>query len=1170
MTMKKLLFTAILCVIGQTLWAQGVRISGTLVDNDGPVMMGNVVERDANNRIVSATQTDFNGNFSLQVKSTKNKLVFSYVGDKTKVMNIGTQTVFKVKLESENTQLKEVVVKSKRSASGGLMIPKKEVSVSQQVFNMESVEGLAFTSADEALQGEIAGLDIVSNSGNLGAGTTMRLRGVTTINGDANPLIVVDDKIFDNPDEDFDFANATEEQYASLLSVNVDDIASITVLKDAAATAVWGSNGSNGVIQITTKHGVRGKARVNFSYKFTGTWQPDGYKLLNGDDYTMMMKEELYNPTQNSQTTESIYELAYKNDWSEWQNWNKNTDWVDAVKQFGAMHDWNVNITGGGQKATFRISAGYKHQTGSIIKQKFQQFTTRMVLDYNVSDRIRFSTNFALTYTGNDQNYEGKINGVNHEGLLSIAQKIAPNMAIYRHRMDGTQTDEYYIMNPVRKVGNTYLTPKDDASVSSEQLSSIRALGNPIAVADMAWKKDKTYRLTPDFSLKYELLGTDNESSRLTFNGRVDFDIYARSNPTFFPAALKNELWTDSEYNLSTNLESNRIRIGARAELVYTPYFKNRDLSLTMLARYEMSTQKSNQQTIVMNRNPNDITSPNTSADLQSMSSSNGRANSQNLLYNGHFSYKDGRYSVGLSLRADGNSKFGPKNKWAVFPGLSLRYNISDEPFFKPIKGNWMSMLGLRASWGIVGKAPSSNIGFYNTYNTSSGQYGPGTNNGSTGYLEGLKLDDLKWEKTTSYNLGLNVGFFNDKVEVDVDYYHKETRDLLMQNVRIPSMVGYSSVSWQNVGRMDNDGWEMNVSAKKVLTIGKFSMDASFNVAQNSNLMKEMDPRVLDAINGEWSATSRGTYVNRVQLNNSLGSIYGFRYKGVFNVGYDWLENLHKENGWNAEVYEDFINHFLQGTVDEMGGEFATFYQDHKKELREGKRPYTAPIVTDAEGKVLMGSTGTPQQLAYNYTTVNGKGTRTYVFQGGDAIYEDINQDGQINALDIVYLGNSLPKVSGGFNLTFRYDRWKVTTRFMYRFGNKVVNMARMNLERMFNTYNQCATVNYRWRRDGDVTPIPRAMYNTAYNFQGSDRFVEDGGFVRFQNLQVSYNFDKKFIKSLGLNQLQVYGSLNNLFLWTKYSGVDPEVSPKGYGVAEDNSQTPRSKQFTVTVNLGF
>ena len=197
MNIRKVIFTALLGLVCQMASAQGVRISGTLSDNDGPIMMGNVVEVDANNRIVSAVQTDFNGNFSMTVKSTKNKLKFSYVGDKDKVVNIGSQTVFKIKLDPA-TQLKEVKVVGRRGNSGGLMLQKKEISVSQQTMNMTEVEGLAFTSADEALQGQIAGLDIVSNSGNLGAGTQMRLRGVTTLSANANPLIVVDDKIFDN------------------------------------------------------------------------------------------------------------------------------------------------------------------------------------------------------------------------------------------------------------------------------------------------------------------------------------------------------------------------------------------------------------------------------------------------------------------------------------------------------------------------------------------------------------------------------------------------------------------------------------------------------------------------------------------------------------------------------------------------------------------------------------------------------------------------------------------------------------------------------------------------------------------------------------------------------------------------------------------------------------
>src|SRR5574344_2193713 len=370
------------------------------------------------------------------------------------------------------------------------------------------------------------------------------------------------------------------------------------------------------------------------------------------------------------QKDEKLAQASYEYDksWGEYENWNNNTDWVGAVTQFGPQHEFDVNLTGGGQKATFRISAGYKNQTGSIIKQKLQQFTTRMVLDYNVSDRIRFSTNFALAYTDNLQNYEGSINGVSHSSLLSIAQQMAPNMSIFRQNADGSDTDEYYTMSPS---GNAMT-----GNYSSTQLSAIRSLGNPVAIANLAWKKEQTYRLTPDFSLKYELLGIEPETSRLTLDGRVDFDIYADSKPTYFHASLKNDTWTNSEYNLSTNAESNRFKVGGRVDLTFTPYFKNPDFSLTMLARYELSTQKYNYQYVVMNELPSGITSPTVDAALSSMTSSNSRSNSQDWLFNSHFAYKDGRYSLNFSLRADGDSKFGPKNKWAYFPGVALRYNI--------------------------------------------------------------------------------------------------------------------------------------------------------------------------------------------------------------------------------------------------------------------------------------------------------------------------------------------------------------------------------------------------------------------------------------------------------------------------------------------------------------
>lgn len=1125
MSKVKTILTLLLCVLAQMVMAQSKVISGTVEDALGPVMMANVTERDGNNRIVNATQTDMMGNFSMEIKNPKNKLVISYVGSKTQTLSIGDKTTFAIKLEDEKTTLNEVTVKGRRTNSGGLNINKKEITTAQQTFDLSEVEGMAFTSADEALQGEIAGLDIVSNSGNLGAGTTMRLRGVTTINGNAEPLIVVDDKIFDNPDQSFDFTAPTEEDYASLLSVNVEDIANISVLKDAAATAIWGSKGANGVIMITTKRGSRGKPSVNFSYKFTGTWQPKGYTLLNGDDYSMLLKEEYYNPNQSNTATSNIREINYDKSWADYENWNNNTDWVKAVTQFGALHSYNLNISGGGKKATFRISGGYDHQTGSIIKQELNRLSTRLVLDYNVSDRIRFSTNFALVYTDNLQNYVG---------LLGIAQKMAPNMSIYRQDANGYDTNDYYIMAPEGTLnGNTPYT----GNYSSYELRSIRALGNPVAYANLSWKRDKTYRITPDFNIKYELLGTESQKSRLTFNGRVDFDIYARSVPTYCSAGVQSMVWNDSGYSPADNTESNRLKVGGRAELVFTPYFKNEDITMSMLARYEMSTQRYSSQYIGEYSLPEGITSPTVDAAIKNLSSSNSRSNSQNITYNSHFSYKE-RYNLGFSLRADGDSKFGPKQKWAYFPGLSLRYNLSEEPFFQSIR-DVVSMAALRLSWGVNGKAPDSDYLFYNTYSSGTGAYG------SYSKMDGLKLDDLRWEKTTSYNVGANFGFLDDIIEIDFDYYHKDTKDLLQKSVTIPTTTGYPTLAYQNVGRMTNDGWELNINANKFIKTKKFSLSAGFNISQNYNEIKEMDQRVLDNVNSSWTATSRGSFQNRIQVGNPLGSIYGFRYKGVYQYTYDWLINEQTEKGWTTDEFEAAINGMLA----------------------EGK---TMPVVVGADGKVIMKSNGQPQRMVYNYN----EGTATYSFQGGDAIYEDVNHDGQINALDIVYLGNSLPKLSGGFNFNITYGRWGLRARFMYRYGNKVVNAARMSLENMSGAYNQCSTVNWRWRKDGDITPIPRAIYvydnGSAYNSQGSDRYVEDGSFVRFQNLQISYNFDKKLIKKWGINRLQFYASVNNLFCWSHYSGVDPEISVGGWGIATDYSQTPRSKSFTASFQVGF
>ena len=1125
----KYLLLAAFAMVSAFASAQGIRISGTVMAPDGPVMMCNVTERDANNRIVSASQTDINGNFSMEIKSTANKLQVSYIGYKTKTVPIGDKTVFDIEMEDQQTLKEVVVVAKKRFNHGGLAIPANEVSVASQTFDMSNVEGLAFTSADEALQGQIAGLDIVANSGNLGAGTSMRLRGVTSINGSAEPLIVVDDNIFDNPDATFDFQNANEETYASLLSINPQDIADIQVLKDAAATAIWGSRGANGVIQIRTKRGSRGATRIDYSLRLQASWQPKGYNLLNGDDYTMMLKEMYYNPSQSASSTTNINEINYNKSWAEYENWNNNTDWVDAVTQTGWSQYHYLTIAGGGEKANFRISAGYDHQNGTIIKQSLDRFSTKLALDYFVSDRITFRVTFPLTYTSNNRNFD--------DNILGRAQKVSPNMGIYRQNADGSNTNEYYTMLPTGGSGAGSTAP----NTSSKELESIRNLGNPVAIANLAWRHEKTYRISPEFKLDYKLLGTDDDKTKLDYTGMVYMDIYASSTPKFWPGSLFTNTWTDSNYNRNENNEYNSLGFTTRHTLTFTPAFKNKDWYATMFGRWEMTTGNNNSQYQLRVNTPNDVNSTSVDGgDLKSMSTGNGQWRSMSALFNGHFSYKS-RYSLGVSVRADGTTKFGDTKKWGYFPGVSARWNISDEKFMK-WANKWLSMLSFRPSWGIVGNQPGSEYLQYARYATGA-TYGQVGNNDGTTYLEALQLNNLKWEKTTQTNLGGDFGFFNGLITGDFNYYYKKTRDLLMSNVRIPSTTGFSTLAWTNVGDMENKGWELNIEANKFINIGKFSMSANFNISQNFNKILAMDESVLESINSDWDAASRGSYLNRIQIGNPLGSIYGLRFKGVYQYTYEYLINMKERNNWSGEDLRNYINN-----------EF----------LPSGK---TAPIAIDNEGKVLMSSTGEPVRQVYNFKD----GSSTYKFQGGDAIYEDINNDGQINSLDIVYLGNSNPKVSGGFGFNFFWgSNWSLKTSFSYRAGVKVVNSAKMGLEQMFNAYNQSSAVNWRWRKNGDVTNIPRAMFDTGYNFLGSDRYVEDASFIRMSYIQLVYNFNKKLLKALGMRRLQLSISGQNLFCWSKYSGTDPEHSAGAWGIAYDNSQTPRSKSVTMNINVGF
>lgn len=1071
-------------------------VQGTITSNvDGLPLIGvSVTEIDVNNRVVSGKVTDINGHFVLKIKSPDNRLSFSYVGFTKQIKRIEGKKVFNIVLEDNTKEISTVVISAKKKMNqGGYSIPQREIASAMQTIDTKEFEGLQVSSVDEALQGRIAGLDIVSNSGDPGSGTTMRIRGTTSINGNSQPLIVVNGVPYEvQVDPNFDFANSNQEQYATMLSINPDDIQEITVLKDAAASAIWGSKGANGVLMITTKKGAMGPTRIEYSFRYTGTVQPKGMKMLSGADYTMLMKQAYFNPALN-ETASNIDEFNYRKTFSEYENFNNNTDWVDEVTRIGNISDHYLTVSGGGERAMFRVSGGFLKQNGTIIGQKLDRMSTRANLEYMVSDRLKFISEFSFTFTDNNMNY--RMGDVPNKDLsiLGIAYKKMPNVGVYAQDASGFNTDDLY------KISN-----------SSRLNDDQKYLVNPVALAMLANDNLKTYRILPTFRLQYDLLNPDKQMLR--YSMYVSFDINNDKTTTFLPQEVVNRTWDHGNMNRSDYTDKESLTIQTDNNIAWMPKLSNDEHNLLLYGSIQTTEGRSSAQGITTYGLRNEADASSTGY-LEPIRASNSEWRSMGIMARFHYAYKS-RYIVDGTLRRDGSTKFGKGNKFGNFPGISFKWIASDEPFLKNTN-KWLSMLAVRPGWGISGNQPKweylhfSRYGNYDSYISM-----PATQPVS------IRLDNLRWETTSSFNYGFDIGLLNDMYVFDINLYSKRTTDLLFEKTPLPTTSGFSQLSYQNAGTMDNKGWEINFFANKFIKSKDFSVDFKFNLSNYVNTLVKLDKGILKGFNSEFNHLN-GSYLTRIQEGNSFGSIYGFVYDGVYK-------------------YDEYI----PGVQED------------------------APVSRDANGNVNLDELGKPIPMVYEYSTTSN--SATYEFQGGDAKYKDINHDGSIDKLDIVYLGNTNPLISGGFGPTFRYKNLSCNMFFNFRYGNKIVNRARMWAENMYGNDNQSTAVNWRWRKDGDETTMPRALFNYGYNWLGSDRYVEDGSFLRFKYLTFNYAFPSAGLKKYNINRLSMYMTLNNVFVLTRYTGVDPEVGYGWLGSSFDDARTPRTRDLTIGLSIGL
>lgn len=1063
---------------GLSAQSNGTTITGVITAKiDGePLMAATVAEKDENNRIIKSGISDFNGNYSIKVSDTNNSVTFSYIGYKTVTIVPGNRKVINVELVDEASALDVVEIRgTKKVFTGEFDIDAKRIATAVSTISTKEISETSPANIMDQLQGRISGLDIASTSGDVGAGMSIRIRGTSSLNASSEPLIVINGIPFETEiDELFDFGSADQDQYAAMIGVSADDIEEISVLKDAAATAQYGSRAANGVLLIKTKRGAKGKAQFSYSYRTSLGWQPKGIPMLNGEQYSTLIKEALQvnENTQQLDVPEIEFDPSYEN----YELYNNNTDWLDEITQLSTKHEHFLSVSGGGEKSSYRISATYKDQVGTTVGNSFKNFSTRAILDYKISDKISIATE--LSYT-NGSLFNPNLSYNPYKNLRQTALLKMPNMSVYELDENGNPTDVYF-------------SPQDNFQGSATEYY------NPVAMANLAKNNIENNRIIPTFRFRYK------HSKSLKYDAYINFDINTDKSSEFLPEAAIGTTWTSGNANQATFRDAEFFVIRSRNTLTWTPQFENKDHSLFSLIAFETFEKTSQGYEVSASNTPSSsIQTPIANTRIEgsgnSLESSFTKYASLSYNFSFNYAYKD-RYILSGGVRSEGNSKFGDNYRYGVFPSIAAKWIISDEPFMEDI--DFIDQLGLRASYGENGNSPNFNYGQYSSYNTVNDNY----LNERPVVPSSVELTDLRWETVIQKNLGLTYAFFNYRLTGDIEYYISETRDFLDKNAQIPTSSGFSVLPFVNLGDLENRGFEFSLNAE-VIKNKDFGLDINFNIARNENTVKRVaENQITEA--GSATDTGEEGYLKRIQEGNSVGSFYGYRYLGVYS------------------------------TTEDL-------------------------VARDANGAPILDLDGQPKNMVFNNNTA---------FAAGDAKYEDINNDGRINELDVVYIGNANPLLYGGFGATLRYKNWQFIPFFNFRMKQKVINIARMNTESQDTYNNQSTAVLRRWRFEGQETDIPRADFGSAVNALGSDRFLEDASFVRLKNITLRYNFPKSITEKLKLTKAMLFVTGTNLITFTKYSGPDPEAGIGGNWdeIGYDDSQTPRAKQITAGLNISF
>jgi TonB-linked SusC/RagA family outer membrane protein len=1060
---------------------QPFRVRGRVVDKSDkqPIPGASVTIVDKDKRVVTGTSTDIEGNYSLSVTDKTYRIAVSFIGYKSSApLAIDGKPVINFQLESSSNMLDAINISGrvKVDDGSGMNQDKRNSTAAISTIDAKELAEMQVASIDQALVGRLPGMDIAATSGDPGAGMQIRIRGTSSINGASDPLIVVDGMPFEiTVPPEFNFATSDENAYGQLLNIAPADIKDISVLKDAAATAIWGSRAANGVLVINTKRGVMGPPSITYTFKGSYSKQPSALPMLNGDQYSSLILEEFYNAGRQFTGTEAAKEFQYDpNDPYRYYNFSNNTDWIKGITQTGYFQDHNLQISGGGEKARYLASVGYFDQQGTTIGTGLQRITTRINLDYTVSDRLRFRSDVSYVHVDNQNSYLNSIR--------DIAYKKMPNQSAYEYDEYGNLTENYF-------------------SPASTSQGFYTGTYNPVAMALAASSAQLGDNIVPKFNLRYDVI----PGGILTATSDLMFTINNNKVKTFLPQIATGRPFTEAVVNRASDSDVDQFTITTKTNLLFKPNLGDKHSLQAMISLQSNDYRYTIQGLIATNTASSNLEDPSIDGRTNAVGSavSTGtRSRSVGALFSATYGLLD-RYLISASVRTDGSSKFGPNNRYGTFPSVSARWRISGEPFMK--KATAIDDFSVRASYGKSGNTPRFDYKFFNIYQNYGASY-----LGETGvYSSNMELSDLRWETVTQSNLGVDLSLWKNRVSTTVEVYRKRTSDLFFEGLRVPSYNGYTGVD-MNVGTMDNQGWEFSFDVTPIKT-KKWIARFNFNISHNENLIRSIS-RLYPRESAK-AITANGVYKTYLQENNPFGSFYGFKYLGV--------------------------------------------YKDQ-----------ASTIAKDKNGDAIVGPDGIPVRMNFAYPTI------TYNFQPGDAMYDDVNHDGTIDYKDVVYLGNSNPKLTGGFGTSVQYNgNLTFSAFFSFRQGMDLINGTKMGTTDMRGFNNQSTAVLRRWRKEGDDTDIPRALYGTGYNSLGSSRYVEDASFLRVKSVTVKYDLGKSLLKRVGIKNLSTYLTADNVFTFTKYTGQDPEVAVRissPFTTLVDNSMTPPIRTFTLGISARF